>query len=245
MKDNIENLKRGRRTAFISSFVAFLSALVKGIVGYLFNSPVLVADAFHSSADFLTHAASGFGLWIASRGKTTKFPYGLYRAETIACLLIGGMIITVAIELFRDGIQKLSHLDPIDGFPIFPVAASLFSAVAVFIVARMESGVRKSIGSQSLIANSREQFLDICTSLVVLIGIVLAYLRIPYAEGSIIILISGLLLKLGVENIWTSLLILMDANLEPELQVDIEKRVNAIYGVKGNTFLRILYISLK
>ncbi|MBF0204496.1 MAG: cation diffusion facilitator family transporter [Desulfamplus sp.] len=239
MKNKIENLKRGRRIAFISSLVALLSALVKGIVGYLFNSPVLIADAFNSAADFMNHAASGFGLWIASRDKTTKFPYGLYKAETIACLLIGGLVITVGIELFRDGFDKLLHIDAVEEFPVFPVAASLFSAICAFIVAKMESKVGKEIGSQSLIANSREQILDIFTSLVVLIGIVLAYFKIPYVEGSIIILISGLLFKLGAENIWTSLLILMDANLEPELQVDIENKINTIYGVKGVSSVKI------
>ncbi|MBF0469144.1 MAG: cation transporter [Desulfamplus sp.] len=239
MKSKIENLKKGRKIAFISSFVAFLSALVKGIVGYLFNSPVLIADAFHSGADLLTHVASGFGLWIASRGKTEKFPYGLYRAETIACLVIGGLISAIGIELFRDGFHKLLYLDPVREFPVFPVAASIFSAIAAFVVAKMESKAGKSIGSQSLVANAREQFLDVVTSLVVLAGILLAYLKIPYAEGSIIILISVLLLKLGVENIWRSLLILMDANLDPELQADIEKKINEIYGVKGVRSVKI------
>jgi len=61
----------------------------------------------------------------------------------------------------------------------------------------------------------------------------LAYLRIPYVEGSIIILISLLIFKLGLKNIWTSLLVLLDANLDAELQSDIEKNINRIYGVKG------------
>jgi len=61
----------------------------------------------------------------------------------------------------------------------------------------------------------------------------LAYLRIPYVEGSIIILISLLIFKLGLKNIWTSLLILLDANLDAELQSDIEQDINKIYGVKG------------
>lgn len=93
-------------------------------------------------------------------------------------------------------------------FPILPVAASIVSAMAAFVVAKMESKVGKSIGSQSLIANSREAMLDVFTSLVVSIGILLAYFKIPYVEGAIIILIAILLFKLGIENIWTSLLIL-------------------------------------
>jgi len=233
MENKVEGLKRGQRIAFISSFVSFLLALMKGIVGYLFGSPILIADAFHSGADLLSHAASGFGLWIAARGKSTKFPYGLYRAETLACLTVGGFIAVAGIEIFMEGYHKLFHGEPVASFPILPVAASILSAVTAFVVAKMESKVGRSIGSQSLIANSREAFLDIFTSLIVLLGILLAYFRIPYVEGSVIILISLLLFKLGVENVWTSLLILMDANLDPELQLELEKKANEIYGVKG------------
>jgi cation diffusion facilitator family transporter len=239
MENKIASLKRGRRIAFISALVSFLLAVMKGIVGYLFGSHILIADAFHSGADLLAHAASGFGLWIASRGKTTKFPYGLYRAETLACLIVGGFIVAAGIEIFREGYHKLFHIEPVASFPILPVAASIVSAVTAFVVSKMESKVGQSIGSQSLIANSREAFLDIFTSLIVLMGILLAYFRIPYVEGTVIILISLLLFKLGLENIWTSLLILMDANLDPELQFELEKKANEIYGVKGVSDVKI------
>ena len=239
MENKIERLKQGRRIAFISSIVSLLLAIMKGIIGYLFGSQVLIADAFHSGADLLTHAASGFGLWIASRGKTTKFPYGLYRAETLACLIVGGFIVVAGIEIFRQGYHRLFYLESVKSFPVLPIAASIISSVAAFVVAKVEFKVGKSIGSQSLIATSREAFLDIFTSLIVLIGILLAYFRIPYVEGAIIILISLLLFKLGIENIWTSLLVLMDANLDPELQYELEKKANEIYGVKGVSDVKI------
>jgi len=239
MENKIERLKKGRRIAFTSSIVSLLLAVMKGIIGYLFGSQVLIADAFHSGADLLTHAASGFGLWIASRSKTTKFPYGLYRAETLACLIVGGFIVVAGIEIFREGYHRFFYLEPVKSFPILPVAASIISSVAAFFVAKMESKVGKSIGSQSLIATSREAFLDIFISLIVLIGILLAYFKIPYVEGAIMILISLLLFKLGIANTWTSLLVLMDANLDPELQYELEKKANEIYGVKGVSDVKI------
>jgi cation diffusion facilitator family transporter len=239
MENKIARLKQGRRIAFISSIVSLLLAVMKGIIGYLFGSQVLIADAFHSGADLMTHAASGFGLWIASRSKTTKFPFGLYRAETLACLIVGGFIVMAGIEIFREGYHRLFYLEPVKSFPILPVAASIISSIAAFFVAKMELRVGKSIGSQSLIATSRGVFLDIYISLIVSIGILLAYFRIPYIEGAIIILISLLLFKLGIANTWTSLLVLMDANLDPELQYELEKKINEIYGVKGVSDVKI------
>ncbi|SMD01658.1 cation diffusion facilitator family transporter [Desulfocicer vacuolatum DSM 3385] len=233
MEDKVKNLKKGRTVAFISVLISLALAIMKGIVGYLFNYQVLIADAIHSAADLMTHAASGFGLWIASRGKTTRFPYGLYRAETLACLVVGIFIFMAGIDLFKDGIHKLFHLGSVTSFPVFPIAASLISSIAGVIIAKMESSVGHAIGSQSLIASSKEAFLDIFTSLAVLVGILLVYYRIPYAEGVIIIIISLVLVKIGAENAWIALLILLDANLDPDLEEEIEEKIKNIRGVKG------------
>lgn len=61
MEKKTEGLKHGRKITFISALVSFLLALMKGMVGYLFGSQILIADAIHSGADFISHAASGFG----------------------------------------------------------------------------------------------------------------------------------------------------------------------------------------
>lgn len=235
-----ENLKQGQRVAFAASLINLILAGMKGIVGVLCASPILVADAIHSIADLLAHAASGVGLWMAARGKSAKFPYGLYRAETLACLVVGILIVLAGIEILEEGIEKLFHLQAVEAFPLLPIVAGVLSCGVAFFVARMEAKVGKAIGSQSLVANSREAVLDIFTSLIVVAGIFLAYFQIPYVEGAIIILIALLLFKLGIENIWTSILILLDANLDPGLQAEIEKTVSRISGVKqvGNVKIR-------
>jgi cation diffusion facilitator family transporter len=232
-KDKGQELKKGQKVAFIATSVTLLLALMKGTIGYLFDSKILVADAFHSSADLLAIFASGFGLWLASQKKTARFPYGLYKAETLASFIVGMLIVWAGVEILIDGYHKLFHITHVHMFPILPVSVSVISVITAYFIARKEKAVGKLINSQSLIANANESFLDIFTSLVVLIGILLAYARIPYVEGSIIILISLLILKLGIKNIWTSLLVLMDANLDPKLQSEIEEEINCIYGVKG------------
>jgi len=231
--DKIEGLKQGQRIAFIATLLTLFLAVAKAIVGYLFDSKILIADAFHSGADLLAIFASGFGLWLASRKKTERFPYGLYKVETLVTLIIGALITWAGIEILMDGYQKLFHVAHVTEFPVLPISVSIVSIIIAFVLAKKEREVGKSINSQSLVANASESFLDIFTSLVVLMGILLAYFRIRYVEGFIIILISLLILKLGLKNIWISLLVLLDANLDADLQSDIEESINGIYGVKG------------
>jgi len=235
----INPLKRGQNVAFIATILTLIIALLKFAVGYAFNSKVLVADALHSSADLLAIFASGFGLWLASRKKSKRFPYGLYKAETLASLFIGGFIVWAGMKMLQEGYHRLFYMAPFQTFPTLPIGACLLSMGMAYFIAKKEKVVGQAIGSQSLLANANESMLDIVTSLVVLLGIVLTYARIPYIEGSVILLISILILKLGFENVWKALLILLDANLDPDLQLEIESKVNDIYGVKGVSEVKI------
>ncbi len=183
--------------AFLASLVILFLALGKGVVGYLFNSHLLVADAFHSAGDMVTVAASGFGLWLAARRKTEKFPYGLYKAETIATLFIGMLIVWAGVEMARDGFSKFFHASTALEFPLLPVVISAISVITSLILARKEYEVGKAVNSQSLQVTAREMFLDTFVSSAVLIGILMTYWRIPNVEGGLIMVISLLILKLG------------------------------------------------
>jgi cation diffusion facilitator family transporter len=237
--DKTVQLKKGRRVAFAATFVTLALAVMKGVVGVLSGSEVLVADAIHSGADLLAIFASGFGLWLASRRKTAKFPYGLYKAETMASLLIGGGIAWAGIDIFFEGYRALFSLSVHEKFPFIPVIASVVSIAVAAVLSWKEKEVGTAVNSRSLILNAGESMLDIFVSGAVLLGILLAYARIPYAEGAIIMGIALLLLKLALQNMWISLLVLMDANLDPELQREIEDKVNSIYGVKAVGDIRI------
>ena len=98
MSEKIKLLKKGQRTALISSLISLLLEILKGIVGVLANSGVLIADALESTIDITSGLASFFGLKIAQKKPDEKFPYGYYKAENIASLFISGLIIYAAIN---------------------------------------------------------------------------------------------------------------------------------------------------
>jgi cation diffusion facilitator family transporter len=232
-------LQRGQRIALVSSLVTLAVASVKGIVGYFFDSSLLVADAFHSAGDVVTIAASGFGLWLAARKKSEKFPYGFYRAETVASLFIGVLILLAGVEMARDGYAKLFQLQISAGFPLLPIGAAILSIVANIFMAKKQDEVGKAIDSQSLLVKARDTQLDVYISAAVLVGIILAYGEIPYVEGGLVLLISFLILKLGGETIWVAVMSLLDANLDPGLQTEIGSMISAIEGVRAVTGIRI------
>jgi cation diffusion facilitator family transporter len=231
--NHTDKLKQGQKIALAASFLIFFLAVGKFIIGHLADSRILIADAFHSGVDVVAIFASWLGLWLASRKKSKKFPYGLYRAETFVTLVIGILITLAGLENLYQGYIKLFLIPALHTFPILPVSVTILSLAAAYFIAKKEKETGKNINSRALLANASESFLDIGTSLIVLTGLLLAYARMPYAEGAVVMFIALLIIRLGLKNIWMPILILMDANLDPGLQQEIEGLIFKIKGVKG------------
>ena len=236
---HMESLKRGQRVAITATIAILLLAVAKFVTGYLFDSRILIADAFHSGVDVLALFASWFGLRLASRKESARFPYGLYKAETFVTLVIGVLVIWAGFENLVEGYRKFFLLAPHHAFPVLPVLVSGVSVFVSYFVAKMEKETGAFINSGALQANASEAFLDIGTSSVVLAGILLAHAKIPYIEGFIVMLIALLIIRLGLKNIWTPILILLDASLDPKLQAEIEEKISAVDGVKGVTDVKM------
>ena len=73
------------------------------------HSDVLQADAFHLLMDVFALAISLGAMRVASRKPSARFTYGLRRAEPLAALTNGVLVLGVVIELVRDGIEHLKN----------------------------------------------------------------------------------------------------------------------------------------
>ena len=237
--EHSELLRRGQKVAFTATLIIFLLAVAKYSIGHLFQSQILIADAYHSAVDVLAVFASWFGLRLAARKKSTRFPYGLYKAENFVTFVIGALITWAGIENLLEGYNKLFLPPANNDFPVLPVIVSAISMIVSYFVARIERQTGTFINSGALQANASEAFLDVGTSAVVLGGILLTYAKIPFIEGSIVMFIALLIIRLGIMNIWTPMLILMDANLNPKLQAEIEEKISRIKGVKNINDVKI------
>lgn len=92
------NLKKGEKAVIYSSIINFLLAVVKGIVGFLSGSIALIADSIHSFSDIVASLAVYIGLKLSMRKPDEKFPYGYYKIESFASLIISVIIVVTGIE---------------------------------------------------------------------------------------------------------------------------------------------------
>src|SRR2546427_2130069 len=104
------------------SFVGLMvTAMIQTIVVLLSGSVALLADTVHNFADAATAIPLGVAFWLARRGATPRFTYGLGRVGDLAGLAIIGTIPASAIAATHAAIHRLLH----------PESVALASAVMV------------------------------------------------------------------------------------------------------------------
>lgn len=226
------DLQRARGVAGKAVLVVICLGVVKGIVGYAAGSVALQADAVHTLADLLAILASWFGLTLALRSPTERFPYGYYRAETLAALVASAVIAFMGIGLLHEGVQRVLA-PPVMDRPYLTMGMGCFSAVAALLISRWENAAARDANSQSLSATAAETRLDAVSSGLVLISGLAAAVGIPWLDGVIGSLIACVILTVGLANLKQSILSLMDASVNPELEKDITRTVGEVEGVRN------------
>jgi len=236
--DALLDLKKGERVAGLATLITLVMAIGKGAIGYLSGSIALVADAVHSASDVLTILASWFGLRIASRRPSDRFPYGYYKAESLATLFVSGLILYGGIELGLAGMRRLTTLPEIRVVH-FALGISTLSALIAYFLARWERKVGDKINSQSLIANSQETQLHIFSSFLVFIAIGASYFHIPYIEAILTLGLAALILWVGLKNGRIAIYSLMDASMNPQMEKEINSLLLSVKEVKGVEMVKI------
>ncbi len=106
--------------------------VVEVVGGVLTDSLALLADAVHMLSDNVALALALFALWLARKPSTPERTYGYKRAEVLAALANGVVLVALAIWIFYEAIQRLS--DPPDVLGGWMLAIA-FAGIAVNVAA--------------------------------------------------------------------------------------------------------------
>lgn len=235
-----EPLLSGQRVAAAATLITAALALGKGVVGQLRGSSALTADAVHSLADMLAIFASWVGLKLAERPATKRFPFGLYRAETLATLLVSALILFAGLNLLVEAARALTgEAGSLHHSPDVLIVA-LLSAFISWGIYLWEKRVGTRLGSQSLLANADESRIDVLTSLAVFAGTGASYLGILGVEMIVTAMISTFIIWLGFKHGRVALYSLLDASLDPELERRVIEAAEEVPGV-----MRIAEVQLR
>lgn len=227
------DMRAAQKRAALSIVLNLFLAVVKGVAGVMSGSVALIGDAIHSATDVFASGAAFAGLWIAGK-KHPSFPFGLYKAENIATLVIAVAVIVVAYEIGRDALLGGTTIP--DTAIALPVAIGSLLIAVIFGLYQLRSG--KRLGSPALVADARDYLVDGASTGVVIIGLIGAHFGFAldrWAAGAVSLFVFWAGFQLLIDAVRD----LLDAAMPQELvhhvisYVEEQPQVSRVIGCIG------------
>ena len=93
------------------------------VVGVLANSLALIADAGHMVSDAAALGLGLFAMWIARRPHTERRTFGFHRAEILAALVNGSLLVGIALLVSYHAVGRLREAQVVASGPVLIIAA--------------------------------------------------------------------------------------------------------------------------
>ena len=232
----MSNFRQAILATWIGIAVNIFLTILKGFVGFITDSRALLADAAHSASDIISSIAVLAGLKIAQRPPDSEHPYGHGKAENIATIIVGLLLIIVGIEIAISSVSVFWQDRQPPG-SLLALSVVLFSIVIKEILYQYKMRLGKRINSPSLIAEAWHHRSDAISSLVALVGIGLALLgstfgisQLTYFDPIAGVIISLFVIKTGATLGFQAAQIMMEKVLDPE---ETEPYLEAVLDVTG------------
>jgi cobalt-zinc-cadmium efflux system protein len=195
--------------------------------GLISNSLALIGDAGHMFTDTLALGLSLFALNLAKRPASQTKTYGYYRAEILAALINGAILVLVSAYIFYEAYHRFVEPPEVRGGLMLIVAAIGLVANVVGI------SILRSASRGNL--NVKGAFLHMWSDTISSVGVIAAGIIILLTGRTIadpiISIIIGLLILRGAGGlVWESINILLEA--VPK-HLDVGQINNAIRKIKG------------
>ena len=220
-------ISTNQRRLLLALTITGLMTVVELAGGLISNSLALLGDAGHMFTDTLALGLSLFALNLAKRPANQTKTYGYYRAEILAALVNGTILIVVSGYIFYEAYHRFVEPPEVRGGLMLIVAAIGLVANVIGIA------VLRSAGSRNL--NVKGAFLHMWSDTLSSIGVIAAGAIILLTGHTIadpiISIIIGLLILRGAGGlVWESVNILLEA--VPK-NIDVSRMNNAVRKIKG------------
>jgi cation diffusion facilitator family transporter len=226
-----------RRTALISIIAACLLIAVKLIAGIASNSLGLLSEAAHSGTDLIAALLTFVAVGVAARPADTGHAYGHGKAEHLAALGEGAILVVASLAIAWRALWRLFGLAEGRVDPRW-YAIAVIALVIVVDAARASVSFRaaRRYGSPALQANAFHFASDLAGSAAVLLGLLAARAGYHWADSAAALFVAVLVLIAASRLMRLNVDVLMD-RVPPDAQ---EAALAAIASVEPPVELRRL-----
>jgi ferrous-iron efflux pump FieF len=168
----IGTMPRATRVALNVSFAAFLLAAGKGAIGIATGSVSILSSALDSAGDMLSSLANYLFLTIAAKPADEDHHFGHGKAEHLATLLQGAILLAGAVMLGFGAIRRIRNPEPVDS-SVLAVAIMVVSIVATIGVTRYLRAQAIASESTALAGDALHYATDVAANLATIVALIL------------------------------------------------------------------------
>lgn len=226
-----------KKVTLVGMFINALLAISKTFIGIIGRSPALFADGIHSFSDLLSDAMVLFAAKYANKGEDHNHPYGHERLETLATLVLSGLLISIGFMIVYHSLATLI-VDEYETPDRFTVYAAIFSILGNEFIYQYTMRAANKIDSDMLRANAWHSRSDMWSSVVVLVGLIGAFVGFPWMDAIAALVVCYMIVKMGVRWGYSAVAELIDEGVDAETRKSIKEIITNSEGVQDFHFLR-------
>ena len=224
--------KCGRVAGAVGIVTNFLLFLMKIIVGTVFHSVSVTADAVNNLTDSGSSVVTLIGFKMASKPADEKHPFGHARIEYLSGVIVSFIVIFLGLQLGMSSIEKI--LTPEEN-ALTPVAlvVLVISILAKLWQCLFYRKVGRMIKSESIEATSKDSRNDVIATSVVLLGAVITMLTGVNLDGYMGAAVALFIVFSGVQLTISTADPLLGQAPEGELVQTITEKMLSYPGIIG------------
>lgn len=224
--------KCGRVAGAVGIVTNFLLFLMKIIVGTVFHSVSVTADAVNNLTDSGSSVVTLIGFKMASKPADEKHPFGHARIEYLSGVIVSFIVIFLGLQLGMSSIEKI--ITPEEN-ALTPVAlvVLVISILAKLWQCLFYRKVGRMIKSESVEATSKDSRNDVIATSVVLLGAIITMLTGVNLDGYMGAAVALFIVFSGVQLTISTADPLLGQAPEGELVQTITEKMLSYPGIIG------------
>ncbi|MBR2273667.1 MAG: cation transporter [Alphaproteobacteria bacterium] len=220
------------KVSIIGILTNILLAVFKAVVGIASSSIAVILDAVNNLSDALSSIITIVGTKLAGKLPDKKHPMGYGRIEYLSAMIVSGIVLYAGITSLVESVKKIFHPET----PDYSMTSLIIIAVAVVVKIVLGKYVKaqgKKVNSGSLVASGSDALFDAVLSASVLISAIIFILSGWSLEAYVGAVISGFIIKSGIEMMTETLDEILGARADKEMTGKIKHLMMQELYVRG------------
>ena len=220
------------KTSIVGILTNILLAVFKAFVGMVSNSIAVILDAVNNLSDALSSIITIVGTKLAGKLPDKKHPMGYGRIEYLSAMIVSGIVLYAGITSLVESVKKIIHPET----PDYSVTSLIIIAVAVLVKIVLGKYVKaqgQKVNSGSLVASGADALFDAVLSASVLVSAIVFILSGLSLEAYVGAVISGFIIKSGIEMMRETLDEILGARADKEMTSKIKHLLAQHPKVRG------------